>query len=632
MAPGMAPAPAPAAAMASAPSAAAVVVEVDPEVEAAEAAKHLAAEKANERAAKKALAAAIKVATVAAKTLATLAKDNIVNMLMITEEGGIQPLVDLLRTKAHSYENPTKALWHLAANEDNQTAIARAGGIVPLVALLSSDSDITAQYAAAALESLARDHTENVILLARAGAIAPLVDLLGSDSSDTQEHAVGALLSLASSAGNDQRNAVVEKLVGLLDVRNAAAQMKAAEALAVLAARSEENRKAITNAKAIDPLVRILGDGRRTRSETPQERAAAVLVDLARLSDNKKTIVAAGGINPLVAMLSSDSPEVQKNAAGALWQLAALGNNRSTIAEAGAIKPLVTMLNGGSPEAQKFATGALYHLASSADNKVVMVNAGAIPLLVAVLHSKNSEAREYAAGVVSTLARTQGGNKKAIFKAGGIKPLTDLLDDSRSKTIMHAACALWGLSDGKDGVYDKQIAEAGAIPRLISVLQGDDPETRGFAVACLKCICMDDSAKGAVLEAGGADLLTALAYGPATWLRGQAVEMLKLLGQEVPDAEDAPPLHLKMPSMPITTTRTRRAPGPDGIGPPPEGMTASGTARRQMLADAREDPHQTSRVSDTSRVPMSARPLSARMKFHFFSFQIYGTTGVSGHK
>ena len=81
----------------------------------------------------------------------------------------------------------------------------------------------------------------------------------------------------------------------LLDMRNAAAQMKAAEALAVLAARSDDNRKAITAASAIEPLVRILGDGRRVRTATPQERAAAVLSDLARAGDNKKKIVDAGG-------------------------------------------------------------------------------------------------------------------------------------------------------------------------------------------------------------------------------------------------------------------------------------------------------------------------------------------------
>ena len=587
-----------------------------------------AAEAARARAAKKAVAVAIKVANVAAGSLATLAKDNVINMLTITEEGGIQPLVDLLKTKAPSYENPTKALWHLAASEDNQMAIARAGGIAPLVALLMSDSEVTAQYAAAALCSLARDNTENQVALAKAGAIAPLVELLGSDSSDTQEQAVGALLYLAS---HDiaSRNAVVERLVALLDVRNAAAQMKSAEALAVLAARSDDNRKAITAASAIVPLVRLLGDGRRTRKDTPQERAAAVLADLSRSGDNKKKIVEAGGINPLVAMLSSDSPEVQAHAAGALWQLAALGNNKGPIADAGAIPPLVAMLRSEVPEAQAHATGALWHLASSADNKVSMVTAGVIPLIIPVLESRLAEARQHAAAVVSALARTQGGNKKAIYNAGGIKPLTALLSDKKAVTQRHAACALWGLSDGKDGVYDQQIAEAGAIPRLIAMLQYDDSETRGFAVACMVCLCKDPAAHSAILEAGGAELLQALAYGPATWLRGQAIEMLTLLGLDIPDSDDAPPIHLKMPSVEVGekatmradkgTTRTAR--GSHHAAP------TEATMRSARGAGGSVDDHNTSRTSGFG----TARPLTARMKFHFFSFQIHGTTGFTGH-
>ena len=176
--------------------------------------------------------------------------------------------------------------------------------------LLSSGNEITQQYTAAALESLARDHLENQIFLAKAGAIGPLVTLLGSDSKETQAHAVGALLYLASH-DEESRNAVVRQLVIVLDVRNAGAQLKAAEALAVLAARSTENRKAITHAKAVEPLVRLLGDGRRVRSDTPQERAAAVLCDLARLSENKLAIVQAGAANPLVHMLSSESSKVR---------------------------------------------------------------------------------------------------------------------------------------------------------------------------------------------------------------------------------------------------------------------------------------------------------------------------------
>ena len=193
----------------------------------------------------------------------------------------------------------------------------------------SSETLLTQQYAAAAVESLVADHHDNQLLVCRAGAITPLVELLGSDSRQTQdhavscmhlrpyvsphvsprsdsrqtqEHAVSALLHLASSVGESRDDLVrhlpsspyvhagddlVRQLVGVIRQRNAAAQMKAAEALAVLAGRSDENRKAITAAAAVEPLVRLLGDGRGVRSATPQERAAAVLADLARSGENK---------------------------------------------------------------------------------------------------------------------------------------------------------------------------------------------------------------------------------------------------------------------------------------------------------------------------------------------------------
>ena len=151
-----------------------------------------------------------------------------------------------------------------------------------------------------------------------------------------------------------------KRLVAVLDSQNALSQMNAAEALAVLAARSNDNRKAITAANAIEPLVRLLGDGRRVRANTPQESAAAVIADLARSSDNKKTIVSAGGVSPLIAMLSSDSIATQMHASGALWQLAALGDNKAVIADAGGIQPLVTLLGSTSMEAQKFATGGTH--------------------------------------------------------------------------------------------------------------------------------------------------------------------------------------------------------------------------------------------------------------------------------
>ena len=502
-------------------------------------------------------------ASVAAGALATLAKDHIVNQAMVTEDDGIPPLVELLRNATMtSHENATKALWYLGGTQDNQSAIARAGGIEPLVMLLSSDSEITAQYAAAALESLARGHLENQIALSKAGAIEPLIALLNSDVVETQEHAVGALVSLATN-DIDSRNRVVAQLVTVLDYRNAGAQLKAAEALAVLVSRSAENRKAVTDAGAILPLVRLLGEGSRARENTPQERAAAVLADLARLGENKTVIVESGGVYSLVAMLGSGSCEsAQTHASGALWQLASLGGNRKAIVEAGAIPSLVRLLAAESMDVQRFSAGTLWHLASNADNKVAMVAAGALEPLVNVLGSKNAEAREYAAAVLSILAKSQGGarakggTKRAIFRAGGIPPLVTLLSDSNPVTQKHAACTLWALSDGKDGVYDKQITASGALPGLIALLQHNQPETRGFAAACLSCLCQDEEAKEDILKGGGVEPLWALAQGPANWLSNQARDMLEWLGVPLDQIE-----HFNLPPPPNSgASRAKQAP------------------------------------------------------------------------
>jgi hypothetical protein len=270
--------------------------------------------------------------------------------------------------------------------------------------------------------------------------------------------------------------------------------------------------------------------------------------------------------------------------------------------------------------------GALWHLASSADNKTSMANAGAIPLLVAVLESKESGAREHAAAVISALARSQGGNKKQIFMQGGIPPLIALLQDPKAVTQRHAACALWGLCDGKDGIYDKHIAEGGAISPLINMLNNDDEETRGFAAACLLCVCRDKTAHSAILQAGAVELLQAFSYGPQTWLRDRVVEMLKLLGAKVPDP-DGVPLFAGLPLAVgdasgaldggmVSPAITRR-------GEPPTTVLAMSTGRSQQSTSRTR--RSTARV-DPARM---AQPQSyaAKMQFHVFSFQNQRTTG-----
>ena len=72
---------------------------------------------------------------------------------------------------------------------DNQLTIAREGGLPFLVGNLSAESERAQRFAAAALQSLSHECTENQLAPGKVGAIEPLVVLLGSESPETQLYA-----------------------------------------------------------------------------------------------------------------------------------------------------------------------------------------------------------------------------------------------------------------------------------------------------------------------------------------------------------------------------------------------------------------------------------------------------------
>jgi len=296
--------------------------------------------------------------------------------------------------------------------------------------------------------------------------------------------------------------------------------------------------------------------------------------------------VQAGGVPALVAMLHSGSPEAQTHAAGALWHLAALETNKKIITRSGAITPLVHLLSSPT-EAHRFAAGALWHLASAADARVEMVHANATPTLVGVCSSPSAEARQHAAAVLSVLVRSQGSNKKELFAAGGVPALVHLLSDLRPMTQKHAACSLWGLADGKDLAFSAEIVSHGAVKPLVVMLASAQTETRGYAAACLSCLCAIEDARQIIREVNGVEPLLKLARGPPTWLRSQVTHMLSLLDISIPDADD----------------------GGGGGGGSVEGQQSGGAAGTG--SPRREPAH-------------------AKMKYHFFSFQIAHVTGAHG--
>jgi vacuolar protein 8 len=97
--------------------------------------------------------------------------------------------------------NACRALASLSVPPENGVAIAEAGGIPLLVALLTPPSALEAQFAAETLRNMSAN-VESRVKIASVGGIPPLIALLASSSADAQEHAAGALSNLSVSVEN----------------------------------------------------------------------------------------------------------------------------------------------------------------------------------------------------------------------------------------------------------------------------------------------------------------------------------------------------------------------------------------------------------------------------------------------
>ena len=85
-----------------------------------------------------------------------------IRLVLISEAGGITPLVTMLSSaNSLARENAAGALMHLARDPANQIAIAKANGILPLVTILDDGTPLAHQHSAEAILRLAVKNVEN---------------------------------------------------------------------------------------------------------------------------------------------------------------------------------------------------------------------------------------------------------------------------------------------------------------------------------------------------------------------------------------------------------------------------------------------------------------------------------------
>lgn len=291
------------------------------------------------------------------------------------------------------------ALWNLTYDEATRAAVAAAGGIIPLVALLQSHSLEVQQHAAGALTNLAVDSHMAVTIADQAGT-ALLVQLLGSSSVQIVGFAADivqdCLLKEAAAAGDSaaagfsQALAVDGGLAALVRLLSVEADAAQADMLAI-----RQSAAACLTGLATDPVhaktVAELDGGvlalvRLTKSSSWQEQAmsATILGLIAAVDDDcRRAISQAGGAAALVMLLSSSSHAAVADAAAAISNLASEANCRKALTEAGGIQKLLSLLSQAQLQQQPGGTtscapDAAVPAATMADRPSLSLMSGAL--------------------------------------------------------------------------------------------------------------------------------------------------------------------------------------------------------------------------------------------------------------
>ena len=319
----------------------------------------------------------------AARALCEIALSGPDQQQAIVAAGGVRPLVQLLceGSSAAVLEHAASALAHLASSNVEAVAAETAGMLPTLVRLLER-RDPAAAWSAALISCAceSREHTASVLA---AGGVPPLVGMLSADEEKGKHAAAAAMVNLTKQCGLEASAAIavaggLQPAVRMLGSRNAAQKEIAVLLLRNLAWNCGA---AVAAAGAIPPLAHILCSS-GTGVQALQDAASAV-ASMAGGADagTSAALVAAGVVPPLVALLSSSDEEAQGCAAAALCDLCRKGGPgcAAAVVAAGAVPALVARLRAGNDTVARNAASALGNAAAwNVAHRTATLAAGAI--------------------------------------------------------------------------------------------------------------------------------------------------------------------------------------------------------------------------------------------------------------
>jgi len=302
-------------------------------------------------------------------------------------------------------------------------------------------------------------------------------------------------------------------------------QASAAVAELATAAWVDESLHApLAEAGALPLLVALL----RSTDAAAQVHAADALAVLAMDAAIRKRIVDAGAVPGLVSLLHADSGHGKVRAVRAIGRLAYDAPARLLLVGAGALPPLVALLRAGTADGKRDAAYAIGWLASDAPTHLLLVGEDALPPLVALLRSGTGQAKVYAAAAIGWLAK-DAPTRTLFMGEGVLPPLVAMLRAGNLSEKMGSAFALAMLAE--DESLRSPIVDAGALPPLVALLGQVYADGTGGNNICstLQHLAADAQLRELAKEHGAVGALAAAATAPGCAWAGDARAALRAL-------------------------------------------------------------------------------------------------------
>ncbi|KAJ6318587.1 hypothetical protein OIU76_014024 [Salix suchowensis] len=355
---------------------------------------------------------------------------------IIVDAGALSHLVSLLKRQGDVHRDiansravnsvirrAADAITNLAhENSSIKSRVRMEGGIPPLVELLKFTDTKVQRAAAGALRTLAFKNDENKNQIVECNALPTLILMLRSDDAAIHYEAVGVIGNLVHSSPIIKREVLaagaLQPVIGLLSSCCSESQREAALLLGQFAATDSDCKVHIVQRGAVRPLIEML----QSPDVQLREMSAFALGRLAQDTHNQAGIAHNGGLVPLLRLLDSKNGSLQHNAAFALYGLADNEDNVSDFISVGGVQKLqdgefivqatkdcvaktlkrleekihgrvlnhlLYLMRVAEKAVQRRVAVALAHLCSPDDQRAIFINNCGLDLLVGLLGSSS---------------------------------------------------------------------------------------------------------------------------------------------------------------------------------------------------------------------------------------------------